>query len=495
MKHALSLILLMSFCLAFAQLAEDALLGVEELEPQDLSDLQTDEYYREYEPFSGALSVSGYHGGSSDFVVGRLHLKKQSWLVRGGMRLEDQRSGNLQLKFKDALALGAYRPAWAQGLVFSAADQSPRLLNPPHPQSHAPLGLALNLQSKAWAVLAAVSAVERDVRLAGESISYLPRTKGLYLASTDERLGALGVVYSQDRLDVGALYYHQSYSRGFANTELDSVLNMGSAFVRLKGGSNTVSAEIALQGGPAALKTVWETRSGNLNSRVGYTRIGTYQRPAYAAKPLLLSSLDEREEIHAELEYKLLKSLSIAGGTALNNRRGNLDDTPWLSHSAFRLMYRDSDSRFSIRFNLIDREILAQVDSSYVQSKPLHLRFQLSGAHSINDYWTVEFRARYHHQEKKTAINNGSYWAQHLIYQKAVMMLKAGFSVLSTANYKMMITDDTDLGYTVWGTSNTQAEFECSFRMKRLQIAGKVQQELQDSRRTKLSLRLSSRFG
>jgi hypothetical protein len=493
-KQALGLILLLSCCLAFAQVSEDALLGVHELNPQDISDQHTDDNYKEYEPFSGALSVSGY-SGSTDYLVGYLHFKQESWLVRGGMRLEDQRSGNLQLKFKDALALGAYRPAWAQGLVFSAANQSPRLLNPPHPQSHAPLGLALNLQYKAWAVLAAVSAVERDVRLAGESISYLPRTKGLYLASTDERLGAFGVVYARDRFDVGALYYHQSYNRGFANTELDSVLNMGSTFIRLKGGSNTVQAELALQGGPAALKTMWESHSGNLHTRVGYARIGKYQRPAYAAKPLLLSSLDEREEIRAELKYKLRRSLSIAGGTVLNHRRGSLDDPAWLAHSSVRIAYRDRESRFSLALKLIDREILSEVDSSYVNSKPLHIRLQLSAAQRVHDHWSVELNARYHHQEKTAAINNGSYWAQHLVYHQSRLKFKTGFSVLSSANYKMLVIADNDLGYELWGKSNVQAELECAFRLKWWHITGKAQQELQDSRRTKLSLRLSSRFG
>ncbi len=494
MKAVLGIIFLAIYSVVFAQSPTDELLGFPELLPEELGEIVTDEYYRTYEPFSSAFRIS-VSRANSDYATGYLHLKKQSWQVRGGLRVEDFAAGNLQLMFRDKAQIGSFRPAWAAGLLLYRGPDAIGLLNPPNPQTYAPTGLGLNLQLGKLGILGSISQVDRAVILKEGRISQLPKSKRDYMNTSREQIGALGLYYNSQWISAGGLYYHQQYDTSFSNAETDSLLNAASAFLGLHTSKHRLMAELVFQDDEPSVKAEWEMNDGKVQNKWTYTKLKRYQRPAYAAKAMLISSLDCREELRAELRYHLCKTLNIAFGTVLNHRRGDVSDPTWLSHSSMKLSFRDSQSMLTGDIKLIDREILSLVDSTYVDSRPKHWRFALNGRYTLNSHWDIHVKARYHHQEQTTSLRSGSYWAQYIGYKHPAFKAKGGLAISSSANYKMMIYQDNDAGYELLGKNTVRAELQGTYQWKWLSLEARLYQDLTDTQDTALTLRLNGRFG
>ncbi|MCK9557878.1 MAG: hypothetical protein PHQ78_03215 [Candidatus Cloacimonetes bacterium] len=494
MKAALGLVFLVICSGLCAQSLPGELLGFPELAQDELIDAVTDDYYRTYEPFNTAFSISGSHTGSNS-ASGYLHLKKDNWQVRGGLRGENSTLANLQLMFRDYAVLGAYRVSWGNGLLLNRSTYTPALLNPPNPQTFSLSGLAFNLNKGNWGLLAALSQVDRDVVLNEGNISQLPKNKRNYLNSSWERIGAIGLYYAEEHTAAGALYYRQGYDRGFVNAETDSLLHAFSAYLGMHTKHHRLMTELVLQDGSPSLKADWQFSQGKVQSMWAYTMMKRYQRPAYASKAMLISSLDRREELRAEIGYQALKHMNIAFGTVLNNRRGDVSDPDWLAHNSLKLTYRDQHSMLSMVIKTIDREILAMVDSTYADSRPNHWRFALSAEHQLNPVWDIQMKARYHHQKHNASLRSGSYWAQHIGYRHRVLKMKVGIAASSSVNYKMILYQDNDEGYEILGDSTLRAEFESTYQWRGFSLKAVLYQNMVKPQSTGITLKLNGSFG
>jgi len=489
--------LLVVFCLFAVELKAEiehgSLSVIPDLIYEDLADIETTELYDAFSGFNGGVKLD-YYFREDPFARTTLHLKSSDLLLQGGFWEQNYRAPNFQVRLLDSIVLGNYRLKVGEGLVFSRSSGTPQVMSPPHPRSFSPQGLSIDVAVKDWHLMSSYSRVKRDVRISENKISYLPKSKGDYLGSSMESIGSLIVWHQQDRLNVGALYYHQEYDKGFVRADQDSLLQVVGIFAQADTGQHMLSLEWALQKSGSALRTEWGMSSGCFQQKWRYSYVGDFQRPAYAGKPLLLSSLDERDEILAELSFTIHPSLVAEAGTVQSRRFGDLGDPPWLSHSSLRVRYQDHDSRLAGTVKLIDREILTAVDSSFVTSIPKHYRFSLQGAHRVSKAFELDFAARYHYQEKVASLSSGAWWQQGVSLIHDIGSLWAGLSFWSSANYKMILPDDSDVGYETIGKNSARAELRCKVMHRSTKLELRLRQDLKQDKATNLDLSLSGKF-
>ena len=480
-------------CRVVAQETAEGFPLLPELDPISLSDQTTDSFYSEPEPLSGALAVSAYYG-RKDYLISHLQFGKESWLLRAALKAEKGYHPNFQLRYHDALVLGSFRPQWAHGLVSGKNPNHPSLDNPPHPASYSPLGAGVNLKYRTWGILSYLSQQDRAVKLDGDLIATLPKSKQSYLGNVTEKLGSFGIYRELQTLGWGAQFYHQSYDRAFDDEGLDSTLTLASLYARLSGNYNTLMLEYAQGKKGGAMKAEWDIKSGEFYGKFSYSRLGKYQIPSYAAKPLLLSSQDQRSEIRAEIRYRLGSHFSIRAGTTGNYRRGDIGDPQWLAHNNLGIQYRDPDAHLEMILYTVDREILIPIDSTYVDSRPTHFRVIISGKYQINPRWSTEISARYQHQEKHMALSSGSSWAQRLVYRKKRLQIKTGFTIISSANHKLYLPSDDDTGYEIYGKSMVESNLQLSYKFRVLDVSLSYRGDVMEMDNFRCKIDLGKRF-
>jgi len=492
-KIALALLLgLCVFCL-YGEEPEDDLTTITELNLDQLADDNAQTTYRRFDPFEAALS-SSWHLGEDGYLLSYLQVKSRDFALRGSLKQTELKQANLQFKYHSTLTLGYFRPALGQGLVLAKSNNTPYLGNPPAAQSYAPLGLAGRLSYKQWKGLALVSAQARAVILDEGKISSLPKTKKDYLANTIEDIRALSLWYEAANWHLGGLVYRQEYDRGFVDSGADSLIWVETLFAKANFGLHEFGLETARQKEDIALKAAWTMRSGAYWHRWRYSYIGQYQLPAYAAKTMQISNLDEREEISTEFGYAPLPSLEIKAAAILNRRLGDLSDPAWLSQSSIRLTYHDSDSQISGTLKVIDREILSAIDSTYTSSIPLHYRIQIRGYQQVFPHWRLQLNARYHYQEKNAALASGFWWQQDLCYISPKWELSLGYAIGNSANFRMIIEDDSSLGYDSIGKHSLRTDLCTSYNAGFGKIQAQWLQSLKEPFQSKVTLQLALRL-
>lgn len=474
----------------YAQESASDIIDLPELLYEEGADKVSDEIYRNLQPL-GIAAQTGFYFLDDSYLLSYLHLEREGIAIRGGIKSGERLYGNLQAKFYDRIVIGNFRAELGEGLVLGRAPAGPRLRHPPHPQSYAPQGIALNMSYRNWSVLAIASGLQRDVKLVDGKISSMPKTRGDFLSRSKEEIGGVALWYGRGKSHLGALLYLQSYDLGFVKAGQDSLLQIGSIFGQAALGKHKLSLESAIQTKGVALKTEWEMRNDIFWQRWRYGYIGKYQRPAYSAQPLRLSHLNEREEISAEISVKPIPKVKLEAGSVFSRRLGSLSDPDWLSHSSIRLSYRDRDSFLQGSLKLIDRQILSAIDSSYVSSIPLHYRFQIRGSQEIKEGWELAFSARYHYQEKKAAFSSGSWWHHSLGYRDERWKLQLAYSIWNSANFKMIVPDESEMGYESLGHNNIRIEVKAAYKLAFGEIEMNLQQGLKEPYAKSLDLQFS----
>lgn len=490
MRWLFPLLLCFSIAYIYAQDFSSDIISLPELLYEEGADSFSDEIYQSLQPFKIAGKMSVYLRDES-YLLSHLGLEREGIVIRGGLKSGERLCANLQTKFYDRVIIGNFRAELGEGLVFARANAAPRLQNPPHPQSFAPQGIALNLAYKNWSLMAIASGLERDVKLSEGKISSMPKSKREYLSQSKEEIGSAALWYAGDKYHLGALVYQQRYEHSFVKAGQDSLLQVCSFFGRAALGAHKLGLESALQKGRASLKTEWEMKSGIFWQRWRYGYIDKYQRPAYAAQALRLSTLDEREEISVEASVKLVPKLKLDAGTVLCRALGSLTDPDWLSQSSVRLCYRDQDSLLQGSLKLIDRQILTAIDSSYVSSIPLHYRFQIQASQEIKEFWEIAFSARYHYQEKTAAFSSGSWWQHSFGYKNESWKLLLAYTIWNSANYKMIVPSDGDMGYESLGRNAIRIEGKAAYKLAFGKIEASLRQGLKEPYDSSIDLHFS----
>jgi hypothetical protein len=464
--------------------------GILELSYEELADEEMSVLYQSWLGWDAAIKV-GYYYRDQPYSNLNLQLKTPEMTLRGAYQTADREISSLQFVLYERLTLGDFRVALGEGLIFSRAGKQGIIDSPAHPNSYSPKGVALSVALEDWQALGVYSRNKRAVRLNADKISFLPKTKQDYLASSMESICSVALWRNWGFGHTGAIYYYQRYDKGFYSADQDSLMQTVGVFARADLGMHSLSMESVWQASDPSIRVEWMMRMGKFGQKWRYTSLGNYQRPAYASKAALLTTQDHRDEIMAELSYRFIPGLEMKLASVQNKRLGALTDVAGLSHNDINIRAWDADSRISLSLKIIDREILTAVDSSYVHSIPLHYRVILSGAHDISENWWLDLAARYHYQEKQASLSSGSFFRQGIGYQIPRFEAWMGFSIHSSTNYRMIVLDDSDMGYEVLGKNSLRLEMKTSLRRKNGRFTLRGRQDLKGSQSTTIDLNLS----
>nr|MDK2851295.1 hypothetical protein [Candidatus Cloacimonadota bacterium] len=480
----------LSICILAAAPFEGEPGSIIELNYEDLADEEISGLYQSWKGLESAIQVDYYY---RDKPYGNtvLHLQTDHINLRGAYQFADQKTANLQVVVHDRLTIGNYRLALGEGLIFSRGNKSGVLKSPPHPKNYSPQGIALDVGLSNWRAMGIISHTKRAVRLSEGKISYLPKAKQDYLSTSLENIYAVALWRNWNFGHTGMIYYHQRYDKGFVSADQDSLLQIVGLFAQANFGIHRLSMETAIQSTQPSLRAEWNMHAGKFRQKWRFTHLGKYQRPAYASKAALLTSIDQRDEIMAELSYLFRPGLEMNLATVQNKRLGDLTDSSGLSHNNLQIRAWNTDSKISLNLKIIDREVLAAVDSSYVHSIPLHYRVILSGAHDISENWWLDFAARYHYQEKQASLSSGSFWRQGIGYRYAGFDAWVGISIFNNTNYRMIILDDSDEGYETLGTNSLRLELKTSLKHKYGRFTLRGRQDLKKDMNTTIDLSIS----
>jgi hypothetical protein len=461
-----------------------------ELILEELQDENTQDIYDRQALYSTAL-YGAFSFADNPYSRAQLKLKSNYFQAYGGFKHADLKlQTNLQLRYKDHFALGNYRIGWGRGLLLHRAPLHPSILNPSHPNTYEPQGLAVTVKPGALQILAFASYVERSTKLSEGLITQLPKSKSELLGSTQERLLGAGLSYATDGFDIGSLYYRQSYDRAFSDAARDSLLEAISFYAIVTSGVHRLMAECTVQDQPS-LALSWDMTLPRFMQEWKYQRLAAYQRPAYAAKANLLSSSANREELSAKVRFLPLKHLQIQAQSTINKGFGDLSEANWLARHQISLGYSDHLSKASLSLTVIDREILSALDDSFSSSIPLHYRINAALRQSIHENLCMNLAVRFHHQDRLLALSRGSWWKHSMDYHSGGLGLGLGYSVWNSGNYTMLISDDSDAGYQSLGKNSAQAMFMAEYSWKQMRAKLSFEQELKQDRSTSLTANIS----
>lgn len=463
-----------------------------ELLTEQLPDENTQALYQVQSPYRTAL-YNSYAAGHNPYARTQFTFKAEYFQALGGLKYRSsQLDGNLQLRYRDQLALGSYRMAWGQGLVLYKAEGRGALLSPANPQSYSPQGVAAETHLKDIHILALASQQKRSAKLQEGQISLLPKTKTDYLGTVQETLYAAAISYDLSYFSLGALYYHQHYDRSFEDSRRDSLLSTISISTAWHNAAHKVLVECALQDQPAVAAS-WQMQVPAFLQEWKYQSRGRYQRPAYARAVNTISQAQNRQELSAQMLYSPIKHLHLGVQSTINQGFGALDEARWWGEHKGKVSYGDALSNASIALTSIDRAILSAVDESYSTSIPRHYRLGISLRHELVPGVATALAFRYHHQEKKLALRAGSWWAQSVSYSKAKTQLSLGYSVWNSSNFTLLIPDDSEAGYQSRGQHSAAIEFAAEQNWQDFTVKLKLQQELARSHCATANLSLNYR--
>lgn len=469
------------------------LLGAEdtpELLKDEYPDRFTEDIYLDQEQLRAALHTA-YSFAAPQYFNLQGSLDNDAVQVYGSLRLREARStANLQLRYKDALALGNYRLAWAEGLILSKSRSNNAILKAPHSTTYCPQGMAVELKHRSLWGLAFASRQNRDARLIDRQISLLPRSKTDYLANSRESIYGAGISVNVKGTGGGILYYHQHYDRAFCDTEQDSLLDIFSVYAVTKLNAHQLRAECSLQDRPS-FALAWDMRSSGFQQSWSYTRLQTYQKPAYAARVLRLHEGTDRDELSASLAYTALKGIDVKASATMNKSYDGPGTQNWLGEHKLSLDYRQAGNCASLSVTGLDREILSVIDSSYVSSIPRHYRVSMRLSRQISDPLRTFLAFRYHHQEKTLALKTGSWWEQGIAYAASGLGIKLSYRLWQSGSYPMLIPDESEEGYQSFGKNSLSLVLKADYRISWLLVKLSLDQDMKHHDTTRGSLSLN----
>lgn len=132
----------------------------------------------------------------------------------------------------------------------------------------------------------------------------------------------------------------------------------------------------------------------------------------------------------------------------------------------------------------IDREILSEIDSSYLSTIPTHYRVYLSLSQQIKPHLSYHLSTRYQHQNKVIKLNEASFIRNSIRYAAGNLDLELGLALWMSLHQKLYIESDTDSGYEALGNDNLRVETAIDYKLKNLQLKVSLQQSLQSPRTT-----------
>lgn len=454
-----------------------------ELSIDELPDEYADAVFSTWKDYKLNLSGAYYHSDDPYYLA---HFKAagSSLKLFANLKIEAEDIwNNFQFSYrsgrKSSITLGNYRIKAAEGLIFSRASNAELLLPPPHPQSYSPFGAVLNGNSGDFNIYMLASDQKRNAVLLNDRIFTIPRSRSQSLVQTREQILAGGLIWETPPLSFAGDIYHQAYDRGFTSPILDSLLTVYSLSARLSNKVHRLGFQAAYATQTPALAASWDMQTKSFSQSWRYARIPRWQRPAYAAKPLKLSTLDQREELEASFWIRPVKTITLKAGSIINRNLGDIDKAKWQAQHSIQTAYQDQDTSLSLKLLSIDREVLSEVDSSFQNTIPTHYRFYLNLSQELKPYLSYILNTRYHHQNKIVKLSEASYMRNALRYEHGKLRLELGLAMWMSLNHKLYIESENDSGYEALGKDNMRMETAIDYQLGNFKLNARLDQILQ----------------
>lgn len=483
-RHLLCLLL----CLFAVGLAAQTL--EEEANPEllldELDDLSATALIKEQEAHKFAIA-SSYQDAA---WKGQFQYKTGKWQNRGNLLYKgDNPHYKYQLRYGDTLALGHYRFAWGEGLVFAKATAAPEILAPAAAQSYSPLGVAFGWDYQGLRLDLGASEQERQVRQKDGMISSIPKSAGSLLVHSRERLHYAALGFDGIQLKLGSIYYRQEYDTAFAPALGDSLLCLFDSYIAFQAGHHKLKAEWLWQKEPSYIFS-WKQEQKRFSQYWSYKHLGDYQKPAYSARMLRLINKPNREEISAKFVYSPTLKLYCELNSTLNSAVGQISPKGWQSEELLKLRYTDAQSRAELQFINISRDILTAIDSLYSSSKARHQRLNFRLSQRVAKDLRLQLGIRYQYQEREQSLLQGIYWEQSLKYQKPGISASLGYALWNSSKYPLYIYDEYCQDYQSHASAAAALKLACAYTWRGWGIKTHLQQDINKSHKSQLNLQV-----
>ena len=346
-----------------------------------------------------------------------------------------------------------YRPAFGSGLVCSSAGQGKALeLNiTGDADTYYPLGVAYSATIQGIQTGAFFSRQGRNYSQAPGQTGRLSRTKNPSLNSTGETLAGFSLAYQSSSLTLGALIYRQYYD---AEEEFP-VLSALSLAAKWKTPHHRIDLESAFERQGFAHKGVWRFNQSGLSSELGFSHSRDYIRPAYAGTTHKFRSGSDITEFWETLQYPLIPGLrlKLQAGALKDSRE--LSESKYLSQYLVHLAWADSLSRAGFGLRTLHRELISWADSSYLSTRPHHIRLEASLQRQLNQSLEASLLVRYHVEELSAYEKNSHYWRMTLAYKPGSWGCEASLLSWQTVRELYYWDQGIDNGFSPLGMSSS----------------------------------------
>ncbi|MBP9036509.1 MAG: hypothetical protein PHR67_02965 [Candidatus Cloacimonetes bacterium] len=343
---------------------------------------------------------------------------------------------------RSEIYFGSYRPAFGLGTVLKKSGEKTLFTvnRPAHPVYYSPFGAATIVRINSVSLFFMGSGRKRNASLKENKINSLYKTIHSESPVVQENILAGGLEYQMNNSQFGILAYEQNYDRNFVDSLMAKKMQVYAFSTKMNRENITIATELAYLEKDLALQTTSQFSYHNIAQEISYAYRQGNQLPVYAAKPYLLSSKGESQEINWNLNYQPHKIVYLDLRYALIRKNNCLKSPVWNSRSIINLSLKPSSTAINLQLTRLDKEIISENDSSYITTLPVHYRFRLKVRQELNENMDFTLLCRYHYEDKMELHKNSFYWENAFRYSQKRVAISTGIKTWQTLN--MLIIPD-----------------------------------------------------
>jgi hypothetical protein len=487
-------------CPLFSQIEE-----IPELETENLQDNWLNQFYAELETGRYNFGCNSRTKYQDEDINSFADIQFRQHNLRFNLNLyqphKAERYANFQLSFLPSrnnfseIHFGSYRPAFALGTIFKKSGNESlfKIERAAHPVAFSPFGIAAIWRLHNLSTFFIASDQNRKAVFQEGKIKSLTPTVSATKPFVQENLLAAGIEYRYKNSNFAALAYRQNYDRDFADTLLTKNLKGYSLAAITTGKNYTLTAETSLLKENIAFQTTAEFSYYNVSQEIRYAYWQGKQIPTYSAKPCLLSSQGENQEIDWELNYLPQKNVLCGMRYALIRKNNGIKSPNWNSRTILYLTLKPAKNIINLQLTRLDREIVTTLDSSYISTLPAHYRLRCKIESNIHPKLSLALLFRYHYEDKKELHKNSFYWENSVHLQHKKLDFNSGIKTWQTLNTLILPDPETEnpAGFTTATSEDDRIFAELTFKGKLFTLKTELQQSWLNGNRTLyLSLRI-----
>lgn len=391
------------------------------------------------------------------------------------------------------LALAHYRIGFGNALVLGYKrnqDQVFCLDHGANPLSYSPFGTAFILQRGMLKLMAFSSVQQRAATFSDTLISQLGTRKADKLSQTKEELLGIALAYQKDATELALLFYKQDYDRDFSEDKVDSWDQAISLYFKERLGLLELKSENVIFGKDFGGYYQLQYSAGAWKHALVYVEMPAVHTPAYRANPFALGNSLPRRELSYDINYHFMKNASTRINIALSQKTNSLYSSDTLQRMFYELKLKILQSSHQLRFYEFDRELISNLDSTYVNSIPTHYRLHYQVSHQINKSSSFRLKCAYHQEEKASFTKNSFLWDTSVAFYFQPSNLRLGFKTWHTSRNIYLLSDDNieSEAYSILQNRGTLAYLNATWRFKALKLFLSYYQSLEQIKDNTLSL-------